>query len=405
MFPLDLPSGRRWCLRRKLLSRLWLLLPVAVAIIPGCQQQEEVRAYTVAKPPPAVRPAADPNSEADDEEGRPFNARNARGAPPRGGDPADSVAGRLIALVIPQEKQTWFFKLSGPTQAVTAQAEAALGFLQSLKFVNGEPTWALPPGWTAKPGNQFRFATLAIKSDEGPLEMTVSSLVTPEGDFEEYLLLNVNRWRGQMQVPPLKKEELGEKMRRFDLEDFTAWFVLIDGRVEASEAAARAAARGQTGPPRGPAAAVPSKDLDFTYDAPPEWVQRPPAQFRLLDFGVRDGGQEVTISVSAVRGGVVANLNRWRDQVGLPKVEEAELRQSLQKLEVGPLTADYVTLLSPEGSPKPEAIFGATLQARGQQWYFKLNGDAELAKREQPRFEEFVRSIRFRGAEGSNDGK
>ena len=59
--------------------------------------------------------------------------------------------------------------------------------------------------------------------------MTVSSLATPEGDFDEYLLLNVNRWRGQMQVPPLKPDELDEKMRRFDLEGFTAWFVLIDG--------------------------------------------------------------------------------------------------------------------------------------------------------------------------------
>jgi hypothetical protein len=126
---------------------------------------------------------------------------------------------------------------------------------------------------------------------------------------------------------------------------------------------------------------------------------------RMAEFVAGEGERTVTISISTALGSVAANVNRWREQAGLPKLAEAELRESLRKLDVGDLAADYVILLAPESSPKREAILGAILQAQGKQWFFKLNGDAELAKREQPRFEEFVRSIRFRGAEGNSDGQ
>src|SRR6187401_552637 len=128
-------AGRIDFLRLGLLASL-----LSLSFVAGCQKEDQVRRYVVAKPPPVVRPSNSGSGQGTDEISS-LDGRRQAGTP-------DGVPTRVLAVVVPREKQTWFFKLSGPTAAVTEQAEPLLTFLHSLKFADETPTWTLPEGWT-----------------------------------------------------------------------------------------------------------------------------------------------------------------------------------------------------------------------------------------------------------------
>lgn len=65
--------------------------------------------------------------------------------------------------------------------------------------------WSLPKGWTQAPGEGMRFATLKAPY-AGRLEATVVVLPGQAGGE----LANVNRWRGQISLPPLDEAALAK---------------------------------------------------------------------------------------------------------------------------------------------------------------------------------------------------
>ena len=62
----------------------------------------------------------------------------------------------------------------------------------------GQLKWALPKGWTETPGSGMRFATL---TPPGPGKVELSVVVLPGAAGGEPA--NVNRWRGQIGLPPM----------------------------------------------------------------------------------------------------------------------------------------------------------------------------------------------------------
>jgi hypothetical protein len=67
----------------------------------------------------------------------------------------------------------------------------------------GALKWALPKGWTETPGSGMRYATLTPPGG-GKAEMSVVVLPGPAGGEAA----NVNRWRGQIGLPPLEEDAL-----------------------------------------------------------------------------------------------------------------------------------------------------------------------------------------------------
>ena len=64
--------------------------------------------------------------------------------------------------------------------------------------------WLLPPGWTARMDGGMRYATLTPPQDAGKVEVSVVTLAGPAGGE----LANVNRWRGQIGLPPVEEAAL-----------------------------------------------------------------------------------------------------------------------------------------------------------------------------------------------------
>jgi hypothetical protein len=69
----------------------------------------------------------------------------------------------------------------------------------------GALKWTLPKGWTETQGSGMRYATLTPPG-QGKVEMSV--VVLPGAAGGE--LNNVNRWRGQIGLPPLDEAALGQ---------------------------------------------------------------------------------------------------------------------------------------------------------------------------------------------------
>src|SRR5258708_3523264 len=112
--------------------------------------------------------------------------------------------------------------------------------MESVHFdgPDSPPHWKLPEGWEQKPGGEMRFATLRIETDGKPLDVSISSLPKNDEDDAGYLLANVNRWRGQLALPPLEPREMAQELKEIKIEGAHAYLVDFSGKL-ASEGMGR----------------------------------------------------------------------------------------------------------------------------------------------------------------------
>ncbi len=123
---------------------------------------------------------------------------------------------RMLAAIVPRSEQIWFFKMSGPGDVVTAQAGNFDAFVRSIRFPShgvaptSQPSaagavklskWTTPPGWE-QDSQAAPPRVLSFHIGEGP--QAVQMIVTRfgQGDIGTFLD-NVNRWRGQVGLPPV----------------------------------------------------------------------------------------------------------------------------------------------------------------------------------------------------------
>jgi hypothetical protein len=175
-----------------------------LAWLPYLQTAEETEIVAYSAPKEAARPFP--------------SLRETAGAP-----------ARLWGAIIPRGANVWFFKVLGPPDAVVQHEPALVDFLKSVRFEGDQPTWTPPSGWQQQPSDGFRLATLMIPTDDQPLELAVSKLGRGEGPWEEQLLANVNRWRGQVSLPDVKPEELADATQQIPVDGSLAVVVSIAG--------------------------------------------------------------------------------------------------------------------------------------------------------------------------------
>lgn len=354
---------------------LGCLLPLSLVLLAGgCGETEQISRYAVPKETPT------PTAQRDDVE--PFDA---------------------------QPASAWFLKLTGPAEAVAQIEDEFRALVESTSLGGGEPTWTLPEGWTQQPGSAMRFATIVIDKTDPPLEVSVSRLTYP-GGRESYLRDNINRWRGQIGLPAssaadwlAKAEAAGEieavggdkqDTTLVDLtgqtEDFPEARMLAAILLPAGSASERPAVSSPSGMTTPAGSARAAGEGPLKYEVPDEWEPGEKSVMRVAAFQVADGDRKVEITVIPAGGNVLDNVNRWRGQVGLANWSEEELEQAAEELTIDGKPATYVTLAGAE-----QTILAAILPGEPQSWFFKLTGDADLAKQEAARFKAFVESVTF----------
>jgi hypothetical protein len=307
---------------------------------------------------------------------------------------------RLLAAVVPHEKETFFFKLVGPTEAVAAHKDQFETFLRSVHFTGKEDKpvqWQLPEGWTEQPGGQVRFATLRLGTKEQPLDVTVNRFPGNGGDF----LANVNRWRRlDLGRGPIDEQDLPKAVT--DLKIDGADVKLVDMTGPGGKGMARppmAAAHPPVPAPR-------RRPASLKFDKPAGWQEadtRGAAFVPEAAFTVRDGGQAGRVTVFQLRGGLLDNVNRWRRQdLHLPDLDREQVERLRKRVEVDGQPADYVDLLNADAPDHPR-VLGVVAQRDDGTWVFTMKGPAELLEKQKPAFEAFVKSVRFAGGTGAAD--
>lgn len=304
----------------------------------------------------------------------------------------------MLAAIVLRSSQGWFFKLLGPEQAVESHADAFNEFLKSVHFQDDTtPEWSLPAGWIEQPGNQFRFATLEIGGTG--LEVTVSTLPRGDGDESEYVLSNVNRWRGQVGLNPIAPNELQRETKQVEIDDGTATMVDLVGHGKSGSMTAPFASGGGM---KSPPLASGSDSPKLKYEVPDGWHEEAATGFRKASFRIDEGGQSAEVSVSdldAAAGDLLPNVNRWRDQVGLKPTTERDVDEHVASIDVGSHVGQYVEMI---GDGK--ATLAVIVKASGRAWFLKLSGDRPLVEQQRDRFKSFVHSLTIGEDTGAADG-
>jgi hypothetical protein len=170
-------------------------------------------------------------------------------------------------------------------------------------------------------------------------------------------------------------------------------------RIPKEQAAAGAPGSAPMGPASSadvPPPPAPSERGSLKWTLPKGWTESKVGGMR---YATLKPPVEGRIDVSVVvlpgpAGGELANVNRWRGQIGLPAAAEADLA-SIRRIVRTKAGAVSVYELESEGTVKSH-MTGAVLQAAdGNTWFVKMVGDAGPVARVRADFVHLLESLRF----------
>ncbi|QYM77791.1 hypothetical protein K0B96_10705 [Horticoccus luteus] len=304
-------------------------------------------------------------------------------------------------------------------------------------------SWTAPADWTAKTLSAMRKGSFTVPGPGGDADLSVTAFPGDVGGD----LANVNRWRGQVQLPPLAAGDLEATLKRFSANglDFAVvdlapqdeksahligaivplngatWFFKLMGpsatvsaqrdaflkflhTVKVGDGEAAPAARA---PAASPAAmgndmattAVPTADgAALAWAAPAAWHEKTLSAMRKGSYAVPGAGGEADLAITAFPGDVggdLANVNRWRGQVQLPPLTAGELEATLKRFSANGLNFAVVELAPPAGSQAPRLI-GAIVPHGGATWFFKLMGPDATVAAQRDAFLAFLHTVKIR---------
>jgi hypothetical protein len=289
-----------------------------------------------------------------------------------------------------------------------------------------------PPNWQPQPLSQMRQASFLVKGDNGAVaDISFVSLGASAGNVLE----NVNRWLSQIGQPPIDEQKLNQIAQRqttsigevtvVDLAGLpngadpakdgriiaamttkgsSTLFFKIRGNAALTESQKSdfikwvAAVCNSQGGNKSPqiAGAMPSQDSSnpqIKWQMPPGWSEGPPSAMRYASFNAGGNNDKIDISVILFPGdggSDVDNVNRWRQQIGLPPMSEAAMTSQIGILRAGDATFATVDIASANAR-----TLAAWTRRDGHIWFFKATGPNVAVEKEKQNFVKFVQSVRF----------
>lgn len=347
----------------------WLLLCVGLV---GCAPDDAIRQYTV------------PKDSSLASKGRPQE---------------------ILAAIVPAD-EAWFFKLMGEPQKIDLYKNDFRQLVSSLSFSpEGKPSWKLPEQWREEPGSDFVYRSLFPPSEKD-LKITVSKLAMPldaaqmdEGSWRTYVLANVNRWRGQLQLSPQEWEEMARDLEPLDKLSKTAapaYFVSLRGSASGSSMGPMQAS-GRSAAPRpisnAPGGKRPSKDA-IQLTLPEGWREVAPLSIMAFKSYQVDGpdGTKADVTFTSAGGDRVSNVARWNGQVRGAEDQVAKALEQAEQLTINGAPTEVVTLVGADA--EPQAIMAAKIDWSSQESLFvKMIGPAKAVLAHSDAFMSLVKSL------------
>lgn len=130
------------------------------------------------------------------------------------------------------------------------------------------------------------------------------------------------------------------------------------------------------------------------WSLPEGWSEIPGGGMRFATFKSPYAKLEATVVVlPGPAGGELANVNRWRGQIGLPGfADEASLAKARTVLKTRAGTLNVYDFTS-TGQAKSRLVAGSISTPDGNTWFLKLTGDAIAVAKAKPEFMTILGSL------------
>lgn len=261
-------------------------------------------------------------------------------APMMGATPPPTGLTRITGAIIPLNGKSWFFKLMGPDAVIVSQKENFQQLVASIRVRTSAPPAA---------------------ANVGP----------------------VDPHAGIPGAPPVGASGATPA---------------ADPHAGIAGAPTLGAAAGAMDPTA--IAAPPAPPAGFNFETPTGWEAQAGSQFRLASFKVPgDGVPAADVAVTnfpGTVGGDFANINRWRGQLGLPPLSEAEFAASVQRI-TGIHGLEFVVAdiesTQPMMEGRPARMLAAILKMPDSTFFFKMTGETTHVAGQREAFIRFLQSF------------
>lgn len=126
---------------------------------------------------------------------------------------------------------------------------------------------------------------------------------------------------------------------------------------------------------------------------PADWSEKPASSMRRGSFAADGSAGPLDISVTSFPGdvgGLLANINRWRGQVGLGPIGSAELEAAVERRTINGKEAILTRIEAPTNG-----MYVGIFEHQGNSWFFRMAGPVASINEQTPAFLEFVSSVDF----------
>jgi hypothetical protein len=142
---------------------------------------------------------------------------------------------------------------------------------------------------------------------------------------------------------------------------------------------------------------MPTGSSALRWTLPKGWTEAPPGAMRFATLktppAITGRIDASVVVLPGPAGGELANVNRWRGQIGLPATDEASLARSRTTVQSKAGTVNVYDFTS-EGTKKSRLVAGILL-VDGSSWFVKLTGDAEPVAAARSDFLRILESLRL----------
>ncbi|MFG0287622.1 MAG: hypothetical protein ACF8CQ_05595 [Rhodopirellula sp. JB044] len=358
---------------------------------------------------------------------------------------------RMVAAILPQEGQAWFFKIMGRESAVDGVVDEFREFVEQIEFQDGEPVIGeLPENWKRGGERAMRFASIDINTPEQQLDLSISQLSRMD-DWDALVTSNIVRWRKQVGLDATDQKWSGAEeleWKNADSSDPAVWLD-VTGRPgeaaassmsgapfagggpfsgsapfagggsmpssgspdphaglprsarEAIAARTKAVASGESSDDSGESAGN-DRDAEskIQYDRPEGWRDGRMSMMRLAAFNVgpEDSAAEVTIINAG--GDLRGNVARWMGQIRSSAVPDEDVDAALEnaeQLEVSGHSAQRFVLMPDDSGDADATAIDATIVPleEGFSMFVKMTGPVETVKTQSEKMKAFLESIEF----------
>lgn len=133
----------------------------------------------------------------------------------------------------------------------------------------------------------------------------------------------------------------------------------------------------------------------YAWDVPSEWKTLPASGMRAASFSFETTDKSVldisVVVLSGDAGGLTANINRWRGQIGLADLSDTEVAAGIKELDTA---AGSVKTCAFSNPATKQGIAAGILSDEEGAWFFKMSGSDTAVNEGSASFARFLGSLR-----------